>query len=143
MTDRIFRGKTYEDGEWAVSGSIVSYMECDGSRCCFIPRSKSECVFHIDENENAVAVEGMLFRVIPETIGQFIGKLDKNGDRIFEGDIVAYRGDENGVIDYDEESARFCVVFDTWSTDFDHLYGKELEVVGNIHDNPELMEEGK
>ena len=75
-----------------------------------------------------------------KTVGQFTGVYDKNGKRIFEGDIVAYRGDEYGAIVYDKESARFCVQFDTWSTDFDHLYGKELEVIGNIHDNPELLE---
>lgn len=79
--------------------------------------------------------------VAPETIGQFTGIYDKNGKRIFEGDMVSYKGDEHAAIIYDEETARFCVGFDTWSTDFDHLYGKELEVIGNVHDNPELLEE--
>ena len=79
------------------------------------------------------------YTVYPDSVGQYTEKTDKNGEGIFEGDIVVYRGDEYGVIEYDAESARFCVTFDTWSTDFDHLYGKELEIIGNIHDSPELL----
>lgn len=90
-------------------------------------------------------------RVIPETVGQFTGLLDKNGKKIFEGDIVRTK------------YGRLCIVvwfsnqaYNGWDltcittvencahtkppTPFD-LYKKEnLEIIGNIHDNPELLE---
>lgn len=72
-----------------------------------------------------------------DTVGQFIGQVDKNKRKIFEGDIVEYVG-EFGRVEYDEETSRYIISFDTWCTDFDHVYGYELEIVGNIHDNPDL-----
>ena len=47
--------------------------------------------------------------------------------------------DENAIIEWDEETARFIISFDVWVADFDNYYGKELEVIGNIYDNPELL----
>lgn len=115
MKEIVFRGKSRNDGKW-YEGDLGT-------------------VAHkrfIDDGKNNE-------RVIPETVGQFIGVCDRNGAKIFEGDIVSYRG-EHAVIVYDEETARFCLSFDTWSTDFDHLYGKDVEVIGNAYDNPELRE---
>ena len=73
------------------------------------------------------------------TAGQYTGLTDKNGKKIFEGDIVEYK-EEYGEIAYDDKQAMFIVQFDTWCTDFDHIYPYELEIIGNIHDNPELLE---
>ena len=73
-----------------------------------------------------------------KTVGRYTGLCDKNGNKIFEGDIVEYE-EENGEIVYHDKEAMFVVCFDTWLTDFDHLYGKDVEIVGNIHDNPELF----
>lgn len=121
MREILFRGKDNATGEWRYSMTISRH--------------------YYDDNEIFSYYIGGGYRTIDgKTLGQFTGLTDRNGTKIFEGDIVAYRGDEYGVIVYDEESARFCVSFDTWSTDFDHLYGKELEVIGNKHDNPELIE---
>ena len=52
------------------------------------------------------------------------------------------RDEEYGQIAYHENEAMFVVQFDTWLTNFDHMYGKNLEVIGNIHDNPELFKGG-
>lgn len=77
------------------------------------------------------------------TLGQYIGLTDKNGNKIFEGDVVYYTSEgEYGQITYSEDEAMFMVEFDGWCTNFDYLHGKELEVVGNIHDNPELLKGG-
>jgi uncharacterized phage protein (TIGR01671 family) len=81
-----------------------------------------------------------MLEVIPETIGQYTGFNDRCGKKIYENDIVYVTGeDENATIEWDEETARFIIHFDGWIADFDNYYGKELEVMGNIYNNPELL----
>lgn len=71
---------------------------------------------------------------------QYTGFNDRCGKEIYENDIVYVSGeDENAIIEWDEETARFIIHFDGWIADFDNYYGKELEVMGNIYNNPELL----
>ena len=89
--------------------------------------------------------------IIPETVGQFIGLTDKNGKKIFEGDICRFRRFNDiyiGKIAFNVKTASFIM----WYQPIVESYGKKatqkkllsvrdnIEVIGNIHDNPELLE---
>ena len=80
--------------------------------------------------------------IIPETIGECVNVSDKNGKKIFEHDIVRIYVDLTTmqyVISYDKENARF-VVGDTSFTFWSYISTK-IEVIGNIHDNSELLQD--
>lgn len=90
------------------------------------------------EMTNTSGVSGI--EVDYKTIGQYIGLTDKNGQKIFEGDIVDIltENEEIGVITYDEGG--FVVKADGFCVDFhNNINGTDLEVIGSIHDNPELL----
>ncbi len=85
--------------------------------------------------------------VIPETVGQYTGLTDKNGKKIFEGDIV------KGLFVFGEISSVVIFKYGSfgieWNIDeikvldpFLGLRNIECEVIGNIHDNPELLKGG-
>lgn len=84
---------------------------------------------------------GTSFEVDPESVGQYTGIIDKNNKRVFEHDIVkAYDLIEEisfiGVVKYLDGS--FCIC-DTDFCSYYHWEYYEVEVIGNIHDNPELL----
>lgn len=89
----------------------------------------------------------MAFPVQSETVGQYTGLKDKNGNRIFEGDIVRIatngtRNLETYSIDFAPEIGMYVIhnhrdMGD--DRDFTMMHGYELEVIGNVHDNPELL----
>lgn len=79
----------------------------------------------------------------PETIGQYTGIVDKYGMKIFEGDIVWNDYDNGkGKVEWDNDMAKFIITFSTFTIDFDNIYGDELDVIGNVYDNPELLKGG-
>lgn len=126
MREILFRAKRIDDGEWLQGHYVRQY----GADMIYLPEG-------VDHEQGFD-----YYHIAPETVGQYTGLTDRNGKKIFEGDIVEYK-EEYGEIEYHNQEAMFVVCFDTWLMDFDHCYGKELEIIGNIHDNPELLEGNK
>lgn len=130
MREILFRGKT-DNGEW-VKG--VPFFEED--RCYII-----EDLFICDEYDCTGAVNTM---VIPETVGQYTGLTDKNGTKIFEGDIVkihydsAIWGNSREVV-FEEGQWFFKDNAKTQKSYIGAWGNSVVEVIGNIHDNPELL----
>lgn len=114
MREILFRAKTVCDGNWVYGGITWN-------------PSRTEVFIHSDWDEG---------KVIPETVGQFTGLTDKNGVRVFEGDIVCIFDGEyfSGVVKYSNEQGSFTV--DDTSL---HYWVSDIEVIGNVHDNPELL----
>ena len=131
MRDIIFRGKRLDNGEW-VYGDFVN----DWSKQNTKP-DKTIC--------NNIGK----YAVISETIGQYTGLKDKNGAKIFEGDYWK-DPDENDIFVVEFRDAQFCFVIYGWFDDIftfgeldcvpiEYYCTGKIEIIGNIHDNPELI----
>jgi len=123
MREILFRGKRVDGLGWVTDSETYIRDACG--------------VWLSDEDNDVV-------RVVPETVGQFTGLTDKNGKRIFEGDVLSGHGEGNSIVAWDYENARFIGCEDSphlwWRCSADEF--GHYEVMGNIHDNPELMEGG-
>lgn len=143
MREILFRGKNRYENQWVYG----AYSLWDYS-----PETESMTTDTsiIDYNDECLWV-----RVIPETVGQYTGLTDKNGKEIFEGDIVTtnYKLGRGGYytfeVYYNENLCQFALTINSGSYTKNKQYdwlqltalkAKKIEVIGNIHDNPELLE---
>lgn len=116
----IFRGKRTDNGEW-VYGFPFSY----------------QVRLVVEGIETLI---GDRHRIDPSTVGQYAGLTGKNGKRIFEGDVVAYREYGNLAVVWDDGAFQLMRE-DTFYDMLDHYTTVFSVVIGNIHENPELLGE--
>ena len=142
MNDRyLFRAKRIDNGEW-VEGALF-----DGTKYCIIGSqiNFSPCI------ENECKIVG--YKVDRNTICQCTGFSDEDRKKIFEGDIVGFidcTSTENGYseqyrrgqVTWDKETASFQVT-ERLSAESYEVLDRGCKVLGNIFDNPELMEVGE
>lgn len=141
MREFKFRGKCVQDsryaGEWVEGG-------------CAMP--DEDCVKKVDEWLIVAYIGGNCscsYHVIPETVGQFTGLLDKNNKPIYEGDIVKDKSGKVGYIGWLQQECGFVIVWEKSDSRLGHRargsgykYDLSLEVIGNIYENKELLEGG-
>ena len=141
MREILFRGKRVDNGKW-VYGYYVKATHHWHTHGIHEDWIATDTV----QNGGWCNVRGK-YAVDPKTVGQFTGMTDKNGKKIFEGDIVKAQDDVfgspfcdglTGKIEYDE-AAYFIVPKDIMDTQYLYNECAVYEVIGNIHDNPELL----
>ena len=132
MEDRyLFKTKRTDNGEW-VTGSLIT---CEDGTC----KIATSCL----EGKANEPILVCAYDVDRDTICQCTGLKDKNGKLIWENDIVVYRDftEEKYVIAWKQDEA--CFEYQQYGCsimNFEQLSGCEVEVIGNIFDNPELLE---
>lgn len=128
-----FRGKRLDNGEW-----VYGDLEYN--------RAKNIARIHTYDEDGEYLIQ---HSVDPATVGQFTGLLNKNGKEIYEGDILMLGSSDAGIceVKWNESQLAFCIRFyyernlgrrplGAWARD-----GKNIAILGNIHDNPELLNE--
>lgn len=140
MREILFKAKQIDNGEW-IEGSLID-LDIDSGYCYIVPPYKKASILPI----NFLITDRMKL-VDSKTLCQFTGLTDKNGKRIWESDVVW--------LVYDGEEHIYQIVWDNSELDFKATNGEEnygsnfeyllccdeIEVIGNIFDNKELLQE--
>jgi len=132
MREILFRGKRVDNGEWVYWDRYGRITDING-----------------ESARVAIDIPTLLpyptymyicdFPVInDETVGDYTGVVDKNDKRIFEGDIVKLFNEYVAVVIF--ESAMFLVKCEGYNFQFSQEDSADIEVIGNMFDNPELLE---
>lgn len=141
MREIKFRGLN-KKSDW-VCGSLIN--NCDGIPHMPKQNTKTWIVTSAFGNGGWFNIRGRHY-VLPESVGQSTGLLDKNGIEIYEGDIVIVTKVEECGTDAEKEivvvgNPEYLELSDAYSGGPENVWVvTEKEVIGNIHQNPELME---
>ena len=123
MREILFRGKRVDNDEW-----VYGFLTCMN----YIDVFTQKVCYDGEEELKYCTVEHC--QVDAHTVGQYTGLTDKNGKKIFEGDIVESPNGTQGFIEWQNAECAFLVnIGDDWQTMDDCPY----EVIGNIYDNKE------
>lgn len=145
MREILFRGKRISDGSWVEGGIIKTFHpNFDHESPEAFNFRKANC-YCICANNRDIFVE-------QKSIGQFTGLTDKNGKKIFEGDIILFEDESPTNYEYHDCTEMRCgeIKFDCGEFYLtnriavemsDLVYDNKLDgqIIGNIHDNPELL----
>ena len=132
MREILFRGKRVDNGKW-VYGAYYGL-------CRMTNKAGDFGYAHLIRQSN----DEPLYRVDPETVGEYTGLTDKNGKRIFEGDIIALRSSGSIYeVAYDTTDSKFIILLRNGKDSFRRFYNSDyfFSVIGNKWDNPELLED--
>ena len=127
MREIIFRGKRLDNGEWVYGSLFVGFQK---SYIC----PEAIAMYNFD---GALCIGGFI-EVYPSTVGQYTGLKDKhgkNGKRIFEGDILSFRAGRTHVVRFEDGA------FILEDSAIPIPFAIKSEIIGNVHDNPELLKE--
>lgn len=120
MREILFRGKRIDNGEW-VEGNYSIMLS---GRVAIQPIGRI-----------------VTYEVLPTTVGQFTGLTDKNGNKIFEGDILE-SDSERFVVDWDDEFSGFYLTNVNPRYQGVAMFANVADdgyIIGNVHDNPEML----
>lgn len=127
MREILFRGKRIDNDEWVYGSFCMDVLEQFNGLCG---------VDGFVRLYDKVLGKMQTYEVDRETVGQYTGLKDKNGKRIFEGDILALRTSRPHVVRFEDGA----FVFE--DTAISIRFANKFEVIGNIHDNPEMLKGG-
>lgn len=155
MREILFRGKRVDNGEWVEGSLTVNHYDRAG-KLEDEYRIVDAC-YGLDDEDLPTYQSGLDEAVVPSSVGQYTGLTDKNGKKIFEGDIISIAQKSDSLGTYFHPPVRYpvnaIVKWDlcswlwectqdgqTWYIQFPDAWCHfEYEVVGNIYDNPELI----
>ena len=128
MREYKFRGKRLDNGKW-VYGSLYGAQYQETGKVGIMTTEQAGDVAIIDE-------------VFSQTVGQYAGLKDKKGQDIYEGDIMRYNNvpPTYCAVFWDKDAAQFAIEQEEFGVVRRDWVDKRGEVIGNIHENPELLE---
>lgn len=130
MREILFRGRRIDNGQW-IEGAFLN----DRDGAFYICPVVSDITYGDNGNRRRI---GCWYKVDPATVGQYTGLADNNGKRIFEGDVtLANNGHLSKVVFW---CGSFCLYCECHKTHSYFIPADILEVIGNIHNNPKLLE---
>ena len=129
MREMLFRGKN-ESGNW-VYGSLIHV----GKYCCILEEDDGSTYDYPYLDPKLGTIDGYATTIDPATICQYLGLTDINGTKIFEGDILESPDRRVGA-----KHGNLLIITDIRKCERIALYANDYCVIGNIYDNPELVE---